>query len=92
MTQATKRSSAYILLKQVSIFVTLMGVLLVVGHVVRQHVCGAASLESLVGGAVAFVVGLLFTILASIRIALDRIQDKIEQSGTNPPQGSRRED
>ncbi len=66
----------YHLLKQVSMFVALVGVVLLLGHLAA----GDASMASLIAGGACLILGLLFTMLSVICVKLSRIEHRLSDS------------
>ncbi|KKK74914.1 hypothetical protein LCGC14_2878990 [marine sediment metagenome] len=78
--------SGYNLLKQVSVFVAIVGVALLLSHLVGQFTVGSAPLASLIGGAACLVLGLLFTMLSVICAKLSRMEHRLSDStASNEP-------
>lgn len=72
----------YDLLKQVSMFVALVGVVLLLSHLTGQYRAGHAPLASLIAGGACLILGSLFTILSVICIKLSRIEHSLSDSAT----------
>jgi hypothetical protein len=70
----------YDLLKQVSMFVALVGVVLLLGYLARQFRAGHAPLASLIAGGACLILGLLFTMLSVICVKLSRIEHRLSDS------------
>ena len=61
-------------------FVALVGVVLLLGHLARQFSVGDAPLASLIAGGACLILGLLFTMLSVICVKLSRIEHRLSDS------------
>jgi hypothetical protein len=79
-----KKPIAYSVLKQLAIFVFLVGVVLLIDHLAGQIREGYASPWSLIGGAASIVTGLLFAVLGDLGIRLHRIEQEAGKAPQHP--------
>ena len=75
----------YSVLKQLAIFVSLVGTVMLISHLAGQIMEGYASWYSLIGGAASFVIGLLFAVLGDLGIRLHRLEQKAGEAAQPPP-------
>ncbi len=75
----------YSVLKQLAIFVSLVGAVLLLTHLAGQLREGSASRYTLIGGAASFGIGLLFAVLGDLGIRLHRLEQEAGKAGQHPP-------
>jgi hypothetical protein len=80
-----EKLTGYSVLKQLAIFVSLVGAVLMIDHLAGQIREGYASWWSLIGGAALFVIGLLFAVLGDLGSRLRRLEQKTSEAKPPPP-------
>jgi len=80
-----KKSVGYSVLKQLAIFVCVVGAILLLSHLAGQLREGYASQSTLIAGAACLGVGLLFAVLADLGIRLHRLEQRVGEVQQEPP-------